>query len=330
MVRCPGRRRAGATAAVTWTAAPTANGTYAALGDSYSSGEGAFDYYPDSDNPATFDTCHRSRHAYGPSLVTPAKLGTISFKACSGAVTDDIFSTNVANPNEPAQLTWLTPDTKTITLGGNDADFVKVMTRCVNGFRGFFPPEEVQGRWGCDSNTARRRNVSNRLSAFAGRPTGDIIVGRPNHPLLDVYKALHAKAPNAKIYVGGYSLLFGMNANRYQRNSLAPSRLVCPVGNLGLLPYMVDYRDALFIDTLALRLDNTIMETVRNAKAAGISITYVAPKRFDGHGLCDNKEPWIHGADIVDNKPAPSSFHPTRDGQQSGYTRDFLAVIGRR
>src|SRR6476660_5751470 len=63
-------------------------GTYAALGDSYSSGVGTGSYTLDS-------TCRRSGYAY-PYLWTQSHAGTaLSFVACSGAKTSDVLSTQI-------------------------------------------------------------------------------------------------------------------------------------------------------------------------------------------------------------------------------------------
>jgi hypothetical protein len=67
-------------------AGSAAGTTYAALGDSYSSGVGTGSYTLDS-------ACKRSVYAY-PYLWAQAHAGTaLSFAACSGAKTSDLLST---------------------------------------------------------------------------------------------------------------------------------------------------------------------------------------------------------------------------------------------
>jgi hypothetical protein len=85
---------------------------YFALRDSFSAGEGNAPYRPDSDNPATFDSCHRSEKSDGRLLHQDpqlnATLGDIRFRACSGAVTEDIFSQNHNNPyGEPLRIRYV-------------------------------------------------------------------------------------------------------------------------------------------------------------------------------------------------------------------------------
>ncbi|WP_234313947.1 SGNH/GDSL hydrolase family protein [Streptomyces sp. NBRC 109706] len=89
---------------------------YVALGDSYSSGNGAGSYID--------STCHRSNNAY-PSLWAQANNpSSFSFQACSGAVTSDVTGSQVNALNSSTGLV-------TITIGGNDAGFADVMTTCV-------------------------------------------------------------------------------------------------------------------------------------------------------------------------------------------------------
>ena len=90
--------------------------SYVALGDSYSSGVGSREYYPDS------GSCQRSPHAY-PVLDAARTGAALTFVACSGATTADVTS---------SQLSALSSSTGvvTISVGGNDAGFSAVLTEC--------------------------------------------------------------------------------------------------------------------------------------------------------------------------------------------------------
>lgn len=121
-------------------------GTYVALGDSFSSGEGAPPYLPGTavgtGHPIDRNQCHRSSLAY-PSLVA-ARFGVpanrFQFWACSGAVL-----ANVAGPfalggqgqwNEAVQLGHLNNQNAklvTISIGGNDANFGAIAHACIGG-----------------------------------------------------------------------------------------------------------------------------------------------------------------------------------------------------
>jgi lysophospholipase L1-like esterase len=97
------------------TQANAAAGTYTALGDSYSSGVGTRNYYPDS------GSCYRGPQAY--PVQVAARLSTqLTFAACSGARVPDVLN----------QLGSLNTGTTyvTVSVGGNDAGFADVITQC--------------------------------------------------------------------------------------------------------------------------------------------------------------------------------------------------------
>ena len=97
-------------------AGAAAGGTYAALGDSYSSGVGTGSYTLDS-------ACKRSVYAY-PYLWTQTHAGTaLSFVACSGAKTSDVLSTQIQSVTSATTLV-------TMTIGGNDIGFANLIYQC--------------------------------------------------------------------------------------------------------------------------------------------------------------------------------------------------------
>jgi lysophospholipase L1-like esterase len=97
-------------------AGSAAGTTYAALGDSYSSGVGTNSYTLDS-------ACKRSVYAY-PYLWTQKHAGTtLSFVACSGAKTSDVLSTQIQSVTSATTLV-------TMTIGGNDIGFANLIYQC--------------------------------------------------------------------------------------------------------------------------------------------------------------------------------------------------------
>jgi hypothetical protein len=131
---------------------------YVALGDSYSSGEGAGSYSPETNvasGPAQ-NLCHRSSYAWSsadpggvPRAAVPwAGAPTQRFSvACSGAVLGDLYSANHQGyANEPAQLgssSVGSADMITVTIGGNDAQFANAIMECLS-------------HWDCASPTLSR------------------------------------------------------------------------------------------------------------------------------------------------------------------------------
>ena len=99
-------------------AAAAATVNYVALGDSYSAGVGAGDYYSSSGD------CDRSPNAY-PELWDGANApSSFTFDACSGATTADVVSSQVSVLSSSTTLV-------SITIGGNDVGFANTMETCV-------------------------------------------------------------------------------------------------------------------------------------------------------------------------------------------------------
>jgi lysophospholipase L1-like esterase len=103
-------------------------GGYVALGDSYSSGEGAYAVAADR---AVGNRCHRTSQAFYHLVAEAFRFarGT-AFWACSGATT---YSVLHGKSGEPPQTDQISRDTSLITLsiGGNDAGFSHVLAGCV-------------------------------------------------------------------------------------------------------------------------------------------------------------------------------------------------------
>jgi lysophospholipase L1-like esterase len=88
---------------------------YVAMGDSYSSGNGA--------NSANLDSsCVRNTYAY-PYLLAQQRASTLSFVACSGATTGDIVNKQAAAASASTNLV-------TLTIGGNDVGFTNLIVAC--------------------------------------------------------------------------------------------------------------------------------------------------------------------------------------------------------
>jgi lysophospholipase L1-like esterase len=102
------------TAATTPAYASSTN--YVAMGDSYSSGNGAGSYDGSS--------CERSGNAYPSKWAAAHSPASFSFVACSGATTADVRNNQLSALNSGTTLA-------SITIGGNDAGFADVMQTCV-------------------------------------------------------------------------------------------------------------------------------------------------------------------------------------------------------
>ena len=300
------------------------------------------------------DGCHRSPEAYGARLFQ----GIGEHWACTGAVTDDLFS---AGPFEDPQAARLSSGTEivTLTIGGNDIGFEGLIRACVDGFHA--------GSWGClvpaplapstpsapvPRPTLTRMNAideaEERLNVLKGRPSipnnpatsiDESLPKGPNfrniHPLSGVLDKLKTAAPNAHIFIAGYPLPFGTNSETLTR---VGDRKVCVVSpELWHTPlkYSVDLNDMERINALVRELNTAVK---RAAKNAGPRVTFLSAVQattdaapFGGHGLCDNSSPWINGLNIDLSKGGPktSSLHPRREGQ-CAYAEVFGNAIFRQ
>ena len=123
------------TATSTPSATPTSTGAalrYAAMGDSYSSGEGARPYDADS-NVSGGNQCHRSEKAYPRLRPFGGDEPELSFVACSGAVIPNVEVGGRARFEPESQIDQLTPsqfDIVTMTIGGNDLEFSDILKAC--------------------------------------------------------------------------------------------------------------------------------------------------------------------------------------------------------
>jgi lysophospholipase L1-like esterase len=144
---------------------------YVALGDSYSSGAGAGSY--------TNSGCMRTNAAYPAVYAKSHDITDFTFVACGGATTSKVNST---------QLKFLTADTDlvTITIGGNDIGFGKVMQTCT-----------MSSAAACASAVTKAETTAlTKLPAM----------------LDTTYAGIKAKSPNAMVVVLGYPELYSNTA----------------------------------------------------------------------------------------------------------------------
>jgi Tol biopolymer transport system component len=329
---------ASATAMVTW------RDPYAALGDSYSAGEGAGSYLPGTDSPQSpVNLCHRSSRSYASLLDASESLGSMAFRACSGAITEDLFRPNSegnltsSGEPEPAQLCgaqaatacpsgttpWLSDKTSTVTLtiGGNDVGFSEVLKTCIQAKIGTL---HLGGQ--CLADPTLAKTVRDRISTLAGTASATTPEGKPVHALSEVLAAIHQLAPNARVYLAGYPRFFGDYSGD------------CKVGTVfynGLSANAtVNSRDASTINTYAGALNAAIKAA---ANRAGPWAVWVDPAvTFAGHGYCDTGVQWFNNLDagvIRDFLNHTSiefldrgSFHPNAKGYESGYKPAFISA----
>ncbi len=282
---------------------------YAALGDSFSAGEGAGDYDPNTDHPA--NRCHRSRHAYS-ALVTgpvhtrsiqalskdarigPLGLFTYDFLACSGAVTQNVrkgvnggIPKAAFTPDNVPQLDrvlappadWLTSDLVTISIGGNDMGFATIATFCAKNAD-------------CENDPFPTNSSSTTLSAKI-----PALLSNTRGRVLATLSEIRGQAPNASVLLVGYPHVVEQNCGR-----TALLRAAFTAGERQFLRGVGDDLNA----TLA-------------SAAAEAGVHFVDPRaEFAGHNFCAAAQPgqdWING--VVVAGPSSESLHPNRRGNKA-------------
>jgi lysophospholipase L1-like esterase len=210
--------------------------------------------------PGQSGSCLRSNYSYAAQWASRNSPASFQFLACGGATTDDVLDTQVPAMRSGADLV-------SITIGGNDAGFAPTVITCLTS---------------SDSACAAKVNegkayVSNTLPA----------------KLDATYRAIRAKAPDARVVVLNYPLLFGTSSVLCEM-SIAKRRSL----NSG-----------------AEALDAMIKQ---RAEAAGFVYSDVRDE-FAGRGVCTSR-PFINGLTII---PPQNSYHPNSSGYTNGYLPAF-------
>jgi lysophospholipase L1-like esterase len=255
-------------------------GGYVALGDSYSSGDGAWN--PGADRAyinGGAEGCHRSQQSYFPTVSQAyrfAKAG--SFWACSGARTENLL--NIGERGEPPQIDRLAADTSLVTLsiGGNDIGFSQIVERCV-----------VKLPW---SSACRDQDTDIRARMTA-LPTS----------LRSVLDGIAQRAPDARVLVLGYPQPFPVR----------PQRSIDNIGTAdqGYLNGVVHDLDNTIY--LAARDADRRIAAAREPGSVEFVDTYQA---FTGHEL-GTAQPYLNALGLsVSEFVATRSFHPNSLGYQ--------------
>ncbi|GAA0966813.1 SGNH/GDSL hydrolase family protein [Actinocorallia libanotica] len=156
-------------------------GAYVALGDSFSSGEGA---YALPDDLAPENRCHRTSRSYVHTVSRTFEFaGGSRFFACAGARTEHFFTSKAG---EPPQVEHADAGTSLITLsiGGNDLGFTKVLAGCILALPW---SGACQGQ---DAGLEARKPVLRQ-------------------ELTRIVRSLRERSPRARVILLGYPRLFG-------------------------------------------------------------------------------------------------------------------------
>ncbi|MFI2645313.1 SGNH/GDSL hydrolase family protein [Streptomyces sp. NPDC018610] len=263
-----------------------------AMGDSYSSGEGASapgggDFFPETDHPdklndELIDKCHRSTLAWSRQASLPGdskSIGALAdgldpsmdyhFVACSGARTYNMLTEGQSHEVPQIDAGYLDANTTLVTLsvGGNDARFSDVFKQCTykvildlcqNTSIGNKDPDtgdDVSGDTG-------------PLKDWAPKWLHDQV--RPR--IANVMTRIHALAPHAKIVLMGYPRLLSGGGQ-------------CVPG--------IGTEEAPWLNSVADTLDDEMDGAASdvNAVSGTALVTFADPRdEFDGKAACGDPE----------------------------------------
>ncbi len=280
------------------------------LGDSYISGQGAFEYVDGTDTAN--NTCHLSRFSY------PFLLGTRNFNssnsiACSGALTRNVaesvdskadFKSYPGQVNDKIReekrdkasilanflpgyiyqqefAAAYQPEAMLLSVGGDDIGFANIVKRCVANLGGDT----------CYDTYEDRVELVNEINAIYPK-------------LVNTYKTLREQSGGARLYVVGYPLI------------------AMPGGSCGLNVHL----NSAEVEFSAQIID--YLDTIVQKAAQTAGVFYVDTQHaFDGHRLCESGDKAINGLTAGNdagtkvlghtvNVLGAESYHPTQLGYE--------------
>ena len=293
---------------------------YAALGDSYSSGEGTGSYIPPTDQRSPEeDLCHRSLYAYSQVVQPLSSSGAQlypanrrAFFACSGAVTRNVRNIQRQYAPESAadNLGQISHDEVqkasliTMTIGGNDAGFSDILVHCL---------------WRDNCVGSKFRIPGTQIFGSIRKGTLRKIDGEVADNLRATYAEINTANPTAVKIALNYPNLFPGYPNGFD------CRKIGNYAGAGGPNVFIDAEQQFFREA-SQRVSDVIS---REATAAGWRFVDVIPY-FSGHEICGTAgDGWLNGFKGpagLSLKPENGSFHPNAAGQ-AAYAHELKPMI---
>lgn len=205
--------------------------------------------------------CRVSPAAYPAVFAQKSGVDLVVNAACAGATTSDLLKHQLIALDDRTELV-------TVSIGGNDLGVAEIAGDCAAG-----------------KAAACRNEVTAALSLL------NVLPDR----LRTTYSAIAQAAPNARIVVTGYVLLYDSSD-----------------------PTAPDFQTALALNAATIGLNEVIRQAVEQQRAGGVAMTYL-PVDFAGHAIGDHR-PWLNttGSDV---------FHPTAAGYAQ-YAKRLVQLLG--
>jgi hypothetical protein len=308
--------------------APALTG-YAALGDSFASGEGNPPYDAGSDTSS--DSCHRSTVAYAHQVAQALDL-PLSFYACSGAKTDHVLTSRLDNElfelDHPDSINGTTA-LATVTVGGDNIGFSHILISCIvldlefeaaASALGILNPLNPFSSPSCVDNPNDPTFQSDVTDAILNLQDANTSCTDPTtNALCDTFQSIADKAPNASVIATDYPEIFPSDLATQECPGLA--QILTP-DDMNFFNVATDLLDA--------------QEAVAASRAG---VNFVSVKRaFVGHTVCSAGE-WFNDPvslliDILNPfsqafsqfSSLGGSFHPNKQGQ-SAYAATIESFI---
>ena len=308
--------------------APALTG-YAALGDSFASGEGNPPY--DAGSATSSDSCHRSTVAYAHQVAQALDL-PLSFYACSGAKTDHVLTSRLDNElfelDHPDSINGTTA-LATVTVGGDNIGFSHILISCIvldlefeaaASALGILNPLNPFSSPSCVDNPNDPTFQSDVTDAILNLQDANTSCTDPTtNALCDTFQSIADKAPNASVIATDYPEIFPSDLATQECPGLA--QILTP-DDMNFFNVATDLLDA--------------QEAVAASRAG---VNFVSVKRaFVGHTVCSAGE-WFNDPvslliDILNPfsqafsqfSSLGGSFHPNKQGQ-SAYAATIESFI---
>ncbi len=280
---------------------------YLGLGDSFASGQGAWNYLPGTDT--SVNHCHLSAHSY-PLRLNADLFGSSGHSvACSGATTHDVGNMAAGytgqasdqrsaaereadgsevsllhdfSPGYLAQQQFVEsyqPGFISLQIGGNDVGFGAMLLRCMS-----------------PRSSLKSPNPNNCYSDYEDRLEVEQSINRTYPQLVALYQQLRRASPRSRIYIIGYPQIIAGNAS------------------CGLNVH-VTFGDIEFARDATNYLNSVLQKA---AKAAGVTFVDISTA-LAGHELCGSSVPAVNGITAGNDALGllgQESFHPNALGHE--------------
>ncbi|HEY1063707.1 MAG TPA: SGNH/GDSL hydrolase family protein [Candidatus Saccharimonadales bacterium] len=282
---------------------------YLGLGDSYASGQGAWNYLEGTDTSTNH--CHLSAHSYPMRLSGTLFSGAGRSVACSGARMRDIKNSSPEYHGQNSEgrsarsrradgsyakileaygagylaqeafVTKSQPRIITVQIGGNDVGFGGLLLQCVSPLTSLKPPV---------------LNDNDCFDSYEDRLEVIHTINRHYEQWVELYRHLQKQAPMSTVFAIGYPQVA-------KENGTCGLNVRLSAGDIAFSRHIITYL-------------NGVIE--RAARAAGVHYIDIADS-LAGHELCDSGQAGMNGLTAGNDSwrvMGQESFHPTAYGHE--------------